>query len=215
MSGSSLQFAFLNTTTIENLSRRSKVWQLAVYVARPPISRTGIGFPTITYPLGGDDTTSAPQSSNSKRMFVVLHSKPGENPWDLGPLANFKSVMGVHWYDWFLPLRHSPLRDHSRGESQFEVGQVVERMRAEAGLIPPLDPSPKPSSRWGYFRSRRSRESDVMKNVDIPESRFDERMRGGLTRHDDDDDRRHHHHHRATKNEEQDLGMELRDITAK
>jgi palmitoyltransferase len=34
MCGSSLQFAFENTTTIENLSRRSKVWYLAIYI--PP-----------------------------------------------------------------------------------------------------------------------------------------------------------------------------------
>jgi palmitoyltransferase len=34
MCGSSLQFAFENTSTIENLSRRSKVWYLAIYI--PP-----------------------------------------------------------------------------------------------------------------------------------------------------------------------------------
>lgn len=198
MSGSSLQFAFLNTTTIENLSRHSKVWQLAVYMARPPSVQNGIGFPSVTYPLG--DETSTPQSSSSKRRFLILHSKPGENPWHLGTFSNFKSVMGAHWYDWFVPLRHSPCRDHSRGESQFELGEVVERMRADAGLIPPRDPSPKSSSRWGDSRSRRSREDDV-KNADTPPQSRVERMRA--SRGQD----------RATNNEERDEGIELRDTT--
>ncbi|RMZ91029.1 hypothetical protein DV736_g1726, partial [Chaetothyriales sp. CBS 134916] len=36
---SSLQFAFLNTTTIENLSRRSHVWYLAIYIPEPVLRR--------------------------------------------------------------------------------------------------------------------------------------------------------------------------------
>lgn len=135
MSGSSLQFAFLNSTTIENLTRRTKVWQLAFYIARPLSSQAGIGFPSVTYPLA-DETSANP----SKRTFMILHSKPGDNPWDQGAFANFKSVMGLHWYDWFFPLRHSPCCDHSKGESQFELGQIIERMRAEAGLTPSPPP---------------------------------------------------------------------------
>ena len=163
MSGSSLQFAFLNTTTIENLTRRSKVWQLACYIARPPSYQNGIGFPSVTYPLGGEASTGP------KRTFSILHSKPGDNPWDLGPFANFKSVMGLHWYDWFFPLRHSPCRDHSGGESQFELGQVVERMRAEAGIAPPREPTAEPhsspKSRWDNYRSRESQQ-DGFKSAD-------------------------------------------------
>lgn len=198
MSGSSFQYVFQNTTLIENLSRQSKVWQLAVHTERPPINQNGIGFPSITYPLGDEaTTTSAP---NSKRTFIILHSKPGENPWNLGWFANFKTVLGVHWWDWLLPLRHSPLRDHSRGESQFELGPVVERMRAEAGLIPltPLrdsnsSPSHQRSSRWIDFssrtrKSRRSRDGEREKDAgDTPQSppKRKRRKRGSTRNHDD------------------------------
>lgn len=198
MSGSSLQFAFLNTTTIENLTRHSKVWQLAFYMARPPSSQNGIGFHSVTYPLG--DETSTAQTLGPKRTFMIRHSKPGENPWDLGPFANFKSVMGVHWYDWLMPLRHSPCCDHSRGESQFELGEVVERMRAEAGLLPLRDPSPKPRSRWRQHRAHRSRGGEV-KNAGARQSRA-ERMRA--SRGQDD----------VTNHEESDAGIELSDTNA-
>lgn len=215
MSGSSFQYVFQNTTLIENLSRHSKVWQLAVHTDRPPISQNGIGFPSVTYPLG-DETTSAP---NSKRTFIILHSKPGENPWDLGWFENFKSVMGVHWYDWLIPLRHSPLRDHSRGESQFELGPIVERMRADAGLIPPLSPprdpspSPKPSSRSKDFsRPRRSRGNEVKKDANVPQytTNANERIRHSTRRHEDHATNNNNNNNK--NNEDQDPGMELRDI---
>jgi palmitoyltransferase len=187
MTGSSLQFAFLNTTTIENLTRRSKVWQLAFYMARPPIGQSRIGFPSVTYPL--IDDASIPQALNSKRTFAILHSKPGEQIWDLGPFANFQSVMGVHWYEWFIPLRYSPCCDHSRGESQFQMGHVVERMREEAGLVPPRDSEPQPSSRWGDYRSRRSKLRNSIKS-DAPQTRDegkqDAKGRNGMT---DDEER--------------------------
>lgn len=200
MTGSSLQFAFLNTTTIENLTRRSKVWQLAIYMARPPTGQSGIGFPSVTYPL--IDDPSIPQTPNSKRTFAILHSKPGENLWDLGPFENFKSVMGIHWYDWFIPLRYSPCCDHSRGESQFQMGHVVERMREEAGLVPPRDSDPPPSSRWGDYRSRRSKERDSIK-ADAPQLGDDGQKFPKGRRND------------ATNDEERNGGFELSDTNAR
>lgn len=132
LTGSSLQFVILNTTTIENLSRRNKVWQLAIYIPRPLASPP---FPIISYPLVSPSSPS--QNPNPQpRTFAILHSKPGENPWDLGAFANFKSVMGERWYEWFIPLTHSPCCQHDRGESQFALGPVVQRMRVEAGLAP-------------------------------------------------------------------------------
>ncbi|KAL8686125.1 MAG: hypothetical protein Q9224_005545, partial [Gallowayella concinna] len=130
MGASSLQFVFQNTTTIENLSRRTKVWQLAIHMPNtmlqtdnPPL------FRTITY---GPDPTST-------RTFAILHSKPGENPWDLGYIRNFKAVMGEHWYDWILPIKRSPCANHDRLDCEFETGPVVERMKREAGIDTPSD----------------------------------------------------------------------------
>ena len=131
MSLSSLQFVLLNTTSVENLSRQTKIWTLAVHISRPPANPNHTPFQTITYPL-----TSPPAGTPSTppRTFAILHSKPGENPYDLGYYGNFKSVMGTNIFDWLLPLRYSPCCDHDTGESAFALGPVVRRMREEAGL---------------------------------------------------------------------------------
>ncbi len=137
MTGSSLQFVVLNSTTIENLSRRNKVWQLAIHIPRPVDSATTVGLPTIIYPLTNATLSSVPASP--RKVFAIIRTKPGENPWDLGPLENTRSVMGRHWYDWVLPLKHSPCSKHEQGDSQFALGPVVDRMRIEAGITSPQE----------------------------------------------------------------------------
>lgn len=155
MTGSSLQFLILNSTTIENLSRHSKVWLLAVHIARPLSSPSTIGFSTISYPLTG--ATPAQQPSSPPKTFAILRSMPGENPFDLGPMENIKSVMGEHVYDWILPLKHSPCANHDRADSQFALGPVIERMRIEAGLATPrgIASLPTMADRRRHRRSRR------------------------------------------------------------
>ena len=138
MSGSSLNFLVLNSSTIENLSRRNKVWQLAVHISRPLDSAAATRLPTIAYPLVSSN--SPPEQAPHGKVFAILRSKPGENPWDRGALENIRSVMGTHWYDWILPIKHSPCHNHEREDSQFALGPVVDRMRAEAGLIYPQEP---------------------------------------------------------------------------
>lgn len=147
MTMSSMQFIFVNTTTIENLSRRTKVWTLAVLIPSNAQLPTPLPFNTIIYPLGSVDPnqektipptspTSPTSSSTKTRTFAILHSKPGENPWDLGYIKNFKSVMGESWYDWLLPIRFSPCCNHDRYNAHFETGPVVQRMKEDAGLVP-------------------------------------------------------------------------------
>ena len=55
MTCSSGRFALTNLTTIENLNRHTKAWQLAVYIPdreKPPtMGVTGVPYPTVTYPL--------------------------------------------------------------------------------------------------------------------------------------------------------------------
>ncbi|KAL9586883.1 MAG: hypothetical protein Q9212_000627 [Teloschistes hypoglaucus] len=144
MSGSSLQFVFQNSTTIENLSRRTKVWQLAIYMPNPPQDGRPLPFRTVTYggqyPLPHDPpnpTPPTPQPAGLMRTFAILHSRPGENIWDLGYSGNFKAVMGEHWYDWIFPIKHSPCAKHDRSDCEFETGPVVERMKREAGILAP------------------------------------------------------------------------------
>ena len=129
MTGSSVQFALLNTTTIENLSRKSIVWDLAIHIPKPPDQP--LAFPTISFSTGpaaltADENLDEPSLPHqSIKTFAILHSKPGENPYDLGPFRNFKTVMGEHWYDWLLPFKYSPCCDHSSSECQFDVGAGV------------------------------------------------------------------------------------------
>ena len=140
MSGSSLQFAILNSTTIENLSRKNVVWTLAVYMPKPPEGSPG--FRTISVaapPISPTSRSNTTESTDTIRTFAILHTKPGENPFDLGPFQNFKSVMGNCWHEWILPLAYSPCCDHNRIEGQFAMGPVVQRMRKEAGILAPVE----------------------------------------------------------------------------
>ncbi|KIX95002.1 uncharacterized protein Z520_09312 [Fonsecaea multimorphosa CBS 102226] len=209
MCGSSLQFAFLNSSTIENFTRKTKIWYLAVYLPprilenyqksnrtdlrlitypRPPEEQFQIlkqhgasmgdneenvaaqsrnaNAPTPTPPQQTYDPQSTttfppapalpsqetpnttPSSSDSQptipipptpsnvetRVFAILESPPGGNPFDIGAGGNFREVMGYTVFDWFFPLRASPLTDHSDPVSMYKVGSVVERMKRKAGI---------------------------------------------------------------------------------
>ncbi|KAI4240172.1 MAG: hypothetical protein L6R40_005305 [Gallowayella cf. fulva] len=189
MSGSSLQLVFQNTTTIENLSRKTKVWQLAIFMPnasmqhdKPPL------FRTITYG----------QDPNSTRIFAILHSRPGENPWDLGYSRNFKSVMGEHWYDWVLPIKRSPCANHNRFDCEFETGPVVERMRREAGIATPDPPGMEEKPRR-HHRRRRRRPSTHTR----PE---DPTAEGNGA--DGNGEKRQHRHHRRRSESGRDSGVD-------
>ncbi len=161
MAGGSIQLALINSTTVENLTRKTKIWQLAVrmpesYQPLPVVAPIeGIqtsSLRTVTYPLPqqlpvntgpalATDTRISPDepppsaaNPTPPRTFAILTSKPGDNPWDLGPLENFKQVMGMHWWDWLFPLKYSPCTNHESRESAFALGPVVERMRKLVGI---------------------------------------------------------------------------------
>lgn len=176
MAGSSFQFLVLNSSTIENLSRRTKVWQLAVHVPRPLDSAAAARLPTITYPLARPNSPAeqAPQG----RVFAILRSKPGENPWDRGALENIRSVMGKHWYDWILPIKHSPCRNHEREDSQFALGPIVDRIRAEAGLIHPLEPVSADGRRRRRRKRSRNSRTQLRQQTGIPSQHQGERGDG-------------------------------------
>ncbi|TKA77156.1 hypothetical protein B0A49_03643 [Cryomyces minteri] len=47
------------------------------------------------------------------RLFAILLTPPGVNPWDLGSaMSNLKEVMGHSWVEWLLPVRRSPCAIH-------------------------------------------------------------------------------------------------------
>ena len=156
MFASTFQLAVINSTTVENLSRKTKVWYLAVYIPRPEeVMRhsRGASLRTITYPRPPEEqqvllqqsgilpeqaSTRATHSSADfpPRTFAILETPAGFNPWDCGPLQNIKEVMGDHLVDWLLPFRHSPCAEHSSDVSMFRLGPQVERLKEEAGLVP-------------------------------------------------------------------------------
>ena len=156
MTGSSLQFAVMNTTTIENLSRKTIVWTIALYMPRVP--ETTPGFRTISYsaePKLEASNAHVDRPSSKVRTFAILYTKPGENPFDLGPYGNFVSVMGDYWYDWILPIRYSPCCNHDRQKGEFAMGPVVQRMRREAGIEFPEEVDEKSHRRRKHRRRRR------------------------------------------------------------
>lgn len=165
MSITSLNFVFQNHTTIENLGHKTKLWTIAVIIPSRDIlsqcsSPQNGDFPYITYPLPlpterqavnestpirtflqfRDHPESQPtRDSQAVRNFGIIRLEPGENPWDLGPAGNFKSVMGNNIFEWMLPIKRSPCSKHENMESQFALGEAVERARIANGLLPPTE----------------------------------------------------------------------------
>lgn len=94
---------------------------------------------TVSYPIP-EEFATPPNSSQAgeaqeRRVFAIVDTKPGENPFDLGSrLANAQEVMGYTVLEWLLPLKHSPCTDHSSKEGAYALGPAVQRLKKEAGL---------------------------------------------------------------------------------
>jgi palmitoyltransferase len=77
MSCSAGNFALKNLTTIESLNKRTKAWQLAVYIPdhkkQPIMGVTGEPFPTVTYPLPlvSEKSNSSPAPSDTTNEETV------------------------------------------------------------------------------------------------------------------------------------------------
>lgn len=161
MTVSTVQLASYNLTTIENLSRRSAVWTLAIRVPDHflsnlnPESGWAPTFATISYPLQPTPPSVEAQNTVTPRhVFAILQTQPGENPFDLGNwFKNLQQVMGFTLWEWLLPFKHSPCADHSSLESAFALGPVVTRLKVDAGLEPP--PGNHSSERPNPERKRR------------------------------------------------------------
>ena len=146
---STAQFALINSTTIENLNRKTKVWYLAVYVSPATIeeiNRKGLAIPLISYPRPSEEQAQIHQvpnvgNSGSQRMnasvmrtFAILNSKPGENPFDTGPLNNFRDVMGYTVWEWLLPTKASPCFKHNNLDSLYNLGPAFDAMKSRIDL---------------------------------------------------------------------------------
>ncbi|KAF9248171.1 hypothetical protein DTO006G1_1413 [Penicillium roqueforti] len=155
MTLSSVQMGVANITTIENLNRGSVVWTLAIRVPEYLLERLWAAespwaptFRMVSYPLQTSSSPTQLQTTipspdedvvpGERHVFAILHTLPGQNPFDLGSsLKNLQQIMGYNIVDWLLPIKQSPCADHSSMESYFALGPVVTRLRLEAGLTPP------------------------------------------------------------------------------
>lgn len=145
MTMTSVHLAMINSSTVDNINRKTKVWTLAIHVHDPAHLNTSSNrhqtrtFQTITYP-SQPTSDAAPiydevTRPEDVRVFAILQTQPGENPFDLGsPFKNLQEVLGYTIADWLLPLKPSPCVDHSNPESAYPLGPVVERLKREAGL---------------------------------------------------------------------------------
>ncbi|RJE18260.1 palmitoyltransferase pfa5 [Aspergillus sclerotialis] len=168
MTISAVQLSSQNLTTIENLSRRSAVWTLAIRIPEHLLSKLNPDsesswaptFATISYPLTptppSQETQNKPSPSNQRHVFAILQTQPGENPFDLGSWTkNLQQVMGFSVAEWLLPFKQSPCANHSSLESAFALGPVVDRLKRDAGLEPGPMPEEDSSKREGHERKKR------------------------------------------------------------
>jgi palmitoyltransferase len=118
MCGSSMQFAFENTTTIENLSRRSHVWYLAVHVPERVLQRYLAGgrgnLRLITYPRPEQEQLQILQQSGAD----VTPPPSTHDPANPSPDTNATQPP---------PLPHSETRtfailESKPGENPFDIG---------------------------------------------------------------------------------------------
>lgn len=154
---SSGQFAVINSTTIEHLDRKTKVWNLAVYTNQrvlQEIHEKGIPLQLISYPRpreenlaylaqnearNTDQARDEPGGSSGPtptghRTFAILETAPGRNPFDLGAFNNFTDIMGTTIWEWLLPIKPSPCLKHDDPTSLYKLGPVVDELKASTGV---------------------------------------------------------------------------------
>ncbi|KAK3996311.1 putative palmitoyltransferase [Cladorrhinum sp. PSN332] len=138
MTCTSMRYACMNLTNVDYVKSKRVVHQLAMRVPRG--TPKGPNYGVITYPLPKPENGSAnrtPESSRDQlatRTFAIVKTEMGENPWDLGTYRNWKSIMGDHIVDWFMPLKHSPCASFENNESFYEMGPLCQQLRERFNL---------------------------------------------------------------------------------
>lgn len=115
--------AAMNLTTLDNIHQKTNVWQVAVSTEVSKQSE-GCAFPTVTAPKDRD------------RVFAILRSPAGCNPFDAVLMENLRQVLGRHWWHWLLPLRNSPLcySDVGNPDKPRPSFACIEEIKEAAGL---------------------------------------------------------------------------------
>lgn len=144
MTSISLRYIFVNLTNVEILREKTMVLQLAVRV--PNDTESSPDLHIVSYPLpeagrasnsgisARQEGPSAARDRLATRRFAVVRTQMGENPWDLGVYANWKSVMGTNVLDWLMPIRDSPCVSHEDNTSFYKMGPLYKELRARYSL---------------------------------------------------------------------------------
>ncbi|KAK3071998.1 Palmitoyltransferase pfa5 [Teratosphaeriaceae sp. CCFEE 6253] len=121
-------------------------------------SRSEFWRGTITYPLSLP-TDRPPLPAPEPRIFAILETPRGMNPWDLGSASrNLGAVFGTKLHHWVLPVQHSPCCDHSSQISFYPLGPQFEDFLEDAGLVQPLAvPASRGSGKESTLSERRKR----------------------------------------------------------
>lgn len=180
--GNSLFFAVMNTTTVDNLTRASRVHHFAVLIPDPSggpalgLSLTNNGHQP-SCEASAANTRNFPQPPppyglvtfpSVQRTYAILQTPPGHNPYKLASrMENLRTVMGDQLLDWVLPVKSSPCCDHhqlndgkesgSSGASMYKLGPVVDGMRAQIGVPGPFDGAHLQGKRRRRRRHRHSK----------------------------------------------------------
>ncbi|KAF2791666.1 hypothetical protein K505DRAFT_326674 [Melanomma pulvis-pyrius CBS 109.77] len=104
----------LNYTTVE-VMQRGRIHHIAMH-GKPRTTSTP------TSPLS--EVTLSPS-----RTYFVVETDGTDHPWDLGPAANMKSVMGHSILEWLIPLKMSPCASHTNAVGEFEWAHSVRALR--------------------------------------------------------------------------------------
>jgi hypothetical protein len=98
--------ALRNRTCVEDLQLQAPSYCLAVRINESEVPRVSPPpFYWVSYPL---TPPSEFHRHGHRDWFAILPPTPGMNPWNIGWLENWISIMGERPIDWFLPVLNSP-----------------------------------------------------------------------------------------------------------
>ncbi|CUS14744.1 unnamed protein product [Tuber aestivum] len=142
MAGSTTQLIYRNVSTIESLNYKTKVYQLALHDPNPtqtppPSPQISAVAPTRIW------LPREPGPGQRQRCFAIVRTRPGDNPWRLAStLENFEEVLGYSFWDWWLPIKRSPLEAKKSGEGWYRWNEkLLARLKRQAGIAQPSSQS--------------------------------------------------------------------------
>jgi len=133
MTYSTAELIIRDLGTIDSLSARTKVYQLAIHDPNPPpadhINAYKPNGPRVWLPPN-------PAPGESRRCFAIARTQPGENPWKCNTVyESFCLALGGGFWQWF-SLAGVPKPGSAGGERGFYPwnAAIITRLKQEAGM---------------------------------------------------------------------------------